>query len=770
MVQNRRFRLDGRSNSVGHERLGPARAPRATIEALREHGWELNHAEVDALMRTEVGLWRVHFGQGAAGRIGEIQSESSRSPCRKRHFDIVTRRDVALRDASNIRPIIDGQTLTMRDFIYAARALRSNLAFSMAAVLTIALGVGACTAIFSVANAVLLRPLPYKDPGRLVYVCADLRHRQLLDFLWSSPDLADLRANAGSSFNDAAGVNTFRAVYRRENGSSEEIPQANVTPNFFRVLGARVILGRDFADSDAEPQPTGPNGQPGPPDRQLAVYGIISHEAFERRFGGNPAVLGQPIAKGGAIIVGVLEPGFELLFPPDKNIEQKPDLWIAARVAPGGPRIVVQWRVIARLRPGATIEQAQSQADAVAAHSRAVEPAYRGADLHFRVEPMQRHLTAQSRPAIIALMGAAVSLLLIACSNVANLFLVRASLHARDLALRAALGANWWRLLQQRMAEALLVSALGAAFGFALASIGIKNLLAISPANLPRRDSIGVDAATLAFTIGAGVCAAFFFGILPAFRASRPDLAQVLRASGRTSGLAGGSLVRNLVVVAEVALCFILLVASGLLFRSFIALKRIDPGFDSRSSLELRLTGGRQGATPAERAAIIRQIHGALAAIPGVESVTAANILPLSGAITPYRWGTADAQHDESKYQEFDVETILPGYFAAMRTPILHGREFDESDNQPGLNRIIVDEMLAAKAFPNGNAVGQRILSRFRSVEPAWFEIVGVAAHQRMASLAEPGREQGYLPDGFWGSQFVADWALRTRGNRLVRA
>jgi putative ABC transport system permease protein len=239
----------------------------------------------------------------------------------------------------------------------------------------------------------------------------------------------------------------------------------------------------------------------------------------------------------------------------------------------------------------------------------------------------------------------------------------------------------------------------------------------------------------------------------------------VLRASGRASGLAGGSLARNLVVIAEVALCFILLVGSGLMFRSFLALQRIDPGFDPRATLKLRLTGGRQGAKPKERAAIVHQIHDALASIPGVESVTAANILPLSGAITPYRWGAADALHDESKYQEFDVETVLPGYFEAMRTPILQGREFVESDNQPGLNRMIVDEHLAAKAFPNGDAVGQRILSRFRSVEPAWFEIIGVAAHQRMTSLAEPGREQGYLPDAFWGSQFVADWALRTRGN-----
>ena len=180
--------------------------------------------------------------------------------------------------------------------------------------------------------------------------------------------------------------------------------------------------------------------------------------------------------------------------------------------------------------------------------------------------------------------------------------------------------------------------------------------------------------------------------------------------------------------------------------------------------LTFRASGGRQGRTAEESAAIVRQIHDALAAIPGVESVTAASTLPLTGSFFPYRWGKDDALHDESKYQAFDVETVLPGYFEAMRTPIVAGRAFDETDNNPQVRRMIIDEALAAKAFPNG-AVGQRFLSRFRTGEPEWFEIVGVAAHQRMTSLAEPGREQGYLPDGFWGHGNVAAWALRTHGD-----
>ena len=247
---------------------------------------------------------------------------------------------------------------------------------------------------------------------------------------------------------------------------------------------------------------------------------------------------------------------------------------------------MVQWRVIARLRPGVTVEQAQAQADAVAAQSRSLSLPIK-AQICTSGSSRCSAISPRIRPAIVALMGAAIFLLLIACSNVANLFLVRASLRARDLAVRAALGASRWRLLRQRLAEALLVAAFGSVLGFALGLGGHQDLLAIAPANLPRRDAIGIDPAALAFSIGAGLCAALFFGIVPAIRAARPDLAQVLRASGRASGLAGGSLARNLVVVAEVALCFILLVGSGLMFRSFLALQRIDPGFDPRATLIL---------------------------------------------------------------------------------------------------------------------------------------------------------------------------------------
>jgi predicted permease len=653
----------------------------------------------------------------------------------------------------------------LKDFIYAARTLRSSPAFTAAAVLTLALGIGASTAIFSVADAVLLRPLPYPDPGRLVYPCADMVKRNVYDYLWSNANYFDLRDHAAAALEDVAAVRTTRGPLTLEDGSTQEITVAQVTPNLFRLLGARVVLGRDFILSDALPQPPTADGAPPPPDQRLPTYAILSHEVFERRFAGNPAVLGKPIARNGAIIVGVLEPGFELLFRPDKDVERRPDYYYAARLSPADPRVALSVRLVGRLRPGVTLQRAQAAADAVAAQVRAIEPTYRGANLQMRLEPMQPYLVSRVRPAILALMGAVIFLLLIACSNVANLFLVRASLRARDLAVRTAMGASWWRLARQMLAEALLVAVLGSILGFGLASFGIHDLLSIVPANLPRADTIRMDPSVLLFSIAAGLAAAVLFGLAPALRAARPDVAQVLRAGGRTSSLSGGSLLRNAVVVAEVALCFVLLVGSGLMFRSFLVLQRVDTGFDPHCVLTFRSTGGRLHQKPEERAAEVRQIQAALAAIPGVESVTAASGIPLTRPFYPYRWGREDALNDLSKFQSADVQTVLPGYFETMRVPLLAGRRFDESDNNPEVRRLIVDQVLAAKAFPDGSAVGRRILMRFRLADSEWFQIVGVVAHQRLTSLIDPGREQAYLPDGFWGHQFVSEWALRTQGD-----
>jgi predicted permease len=348
---------------------------------------------------------------------------------------------------------------------------------------------------------------------------------------------------------------------------------------------------------------------------------------------------------------------------------------------------------------------------------------------------------------------------------VANLLLVRASLREREVAVRIALGGSWWRVARQVMIEALLLALAGAAGGLALAWLGIHELRAIAPGTLPRLDAIRIDPAVLAFTAVTALAGAALFGIAPALRAARPDFASLLRAGGRTSGLAGGGLLRDIVVIAEVALSFVLLIGSGLMFRSFRALQHVDAGYNPHGLLTFLITGGRGGRQPAERAARQREIQAQLRSLPGVRSVTASAPFPLAGGFSPIRWGLEPALADPSKFQAVDSQIVLPGYFDTLQTPLLAGRGFTEADNAPDRNGVVIDQMLAAKAFPNQSAIGKRLLIRIRTPEAEWVQVLGVAAHQRDVSLAEPGREQIYFTDGFLGHGVASYWAIRTAGD-----
>jgi putative ABC transport system permease protein len=568
-----------------------------------------------------------------------------------------------------------------------------------------------------------------------------------------------------------AAFRTGRQVLPGLDGTPEQVRFAVVTVNFFRLMGTSVVLGRDFDEADGVPQPAPQNPQAGaasaPQAPPLPVVAILSHEYWQRRYGGDPAVLGQRIPSGPRPeIVGVLAPGFELLFPPGTSVEQRPEIWIANRLTYNNAnRNTFGLRPIGRLKPGVALARAQEEADAVSAHIREQFPVSKGSGFHARLEPMHKTLVDEVRPAILALMGAVLFLLLIACANVANLLLVRSSLRQPELAVRAALGAGRGRVIRQMLAEAVVITALGAAGGIALAWIGIRELLSIAPANLPRLETIRIDPIVLLFTLAIALGAAFLFGMLPAWSAFRMDLVNALGGAGRTSGLRGGGrLFRNAIVVIEVALCFVLLVGSGLMIRSFLELQRIDPGYDPRGLLTFQLLGGgpvtnEQGATRG------RQLEERLRAIPGVQSVTASFPFPLGGDFSTIRWGLEDALSDTSKFQAVDWQVVRPGYFETMRTPLVAGRTFTESDNNAKRNFVVVDTVLAAKAFPNEPAVGKRILIRIRTPEPEWVEIIGVVGHQRVTSLADPGREQVYFADGFLGFGAANRWAVRTGGD-----
>ncbi len=678
--------------------------------------------------------------------------------------------------------------MSLQDLKFAGRTLRKSPIFALTAIVTIALGVGASTAIFSVTNAVLLKPLPYKNPSQLLVACSDMTVRHVRDFPFSNEEFIDLREATKNQFQGMAGVFTFKFLLPQDDGTPEQARVAIATTNFFDVMGAKILYGRDFTSQDGLPQPAPPApgaAQAGtPPPSRLPVMAILSYEYFERRYGGNPAVIGRSIRTQAPqlspVIVGVLAPGFKLYFPPEAQTEADPEVWVANRLRYDvRNRNSVSIHAVARLTDGVSLAEAQATADNVAAEARKDYPIDRTAGYALRLEPMRKHLVSEVQPTILALMGAVIFLLLIACANVANLLLVRASLRERELAVRAAMGATRWHLARQMLTEAVLLAALGAVGGLALAWIGIHELLAVAPANLPRMDTIRIDAPVLVFTVAAALVAAAIFGLVSAWRASRPNIVSLLGGSSRNEGLTSGGLLRKLVVVIEVALCFVLLVGSGLMLRSFRELEHINPGFGPHGLLTFQVLGNLGGQTSASRAAAVRQIQERLQAIPGIQSVTASDLFPLAGGFSPIRWGNLDAGADASKFQATDPEFVLPGYFEALHIPLIAGRTFTDADNTPlpdavlqsnhpgsaGHDVVVIDEDLAKKAFPNGSAVGKQILIRTRTPEAEPVEVIGVVAHTRDESLSIPGREQTYFTDGFGGSGGVQQWTIRTSGN-----
>ncbi|HWI18475.1 MAG TPA: ABC transporter permease, partial [Vicinamibacterales bacterium] len=616
----------------------------------------------------------------------------------------------------------------LRDISFAFRSLRRQPAFAITAALTIALGIGATTAIFSVVNAVLLRPLPYNDAARLGTVWNDMRNRNVVDFPIAPGDFFDLQ-NELTQLDGVAGLNTFRPTIGGDGkGDPEQVVGAGATTNLFTMLGHRIHLGRNFVPEDGTPQPAQPQGDALPnldaPPPPLPNIAIISYELWQRRYGGDESIVGKSIefGNGRADIVGVLAPGFELLFPPGTNVDPRPDIIVANRVNyETGSRNNVFLRVVAKLKPGVSFEQAQSELDRLSADLRSRFPIKQTANSNFRIEPMHVDLVADVRPQLVALMGAVVFVLLIACANVANLLLVRASARERELAVRAAVGGNRWRIIRQLVCESVVLAAVGGATGLLIAQFGIDALIQLSPEGLPRATAVSLDGTVLAFTAVASFAAALIFGLLPAWRASRPDVIDVLRSSGRLVGGTSGRWLRDGAVIAEVALAFVLLVGSGLMIRTFIALQNASPGYDPSNVMTFLIQNNRAQGVEG-RAAFQRTMRERLKALPGVIDATSAGPIPLDGTNSLARFGPLDAATDPSKFQQAITYFVQPGFFAFSKTPIIAGRDFTESENRPEARVIIIDELIAAHLFPNGNAVGQRMLARAITPEAETYE------------------------------------------------
>jgi predicted permease len=659
----------------------------------------------------------------------------------------------------------------IRDVLFALRSLRRQPAFAITAVLTIALGIGATSAIFSVVNAVLLRPLPYNDAARLGTVWNDMRNRNVVDFPIAPGDFFDLQTQL-TQFDGLVGLNTFRPTIGGDGqGDSEQVVGAGATTNIFTLLGHRIHLGRNFVPEDGTPQQAPPQGDavpaPGAPPPPLPNMAILSYEFWQRRYGGDESIVGKSIefGNGRADIVGVLAPRFELLFPPGTNVDPRPDIIVANRVNyETGSRNNVFLRVIAKLKPGVTFDQAQSELDRLSADLRSRFPIKQTANSNLRIEPMHTDLVADVRPQLVALMGAVIFVLLIACANVANLLLVRASARERELAVRAAIGGNQWRIIRQLIAESVVLAAIGGAAGLLLAQFGIDALIQLSPEGLPRATAVSLDGTVLGFTALAAFAASLIFGVLPAWKASRPDVMEVLRSSGRLVGGSSGRWLRDGAVVAEVALAFVLLVGSGLMIRTFMALQNANPGFDPENVMTFLIQNNRaQGAEA--RAAFQRTMLERLKAVPGVVDSTSAGPIPLDGGNSAARFGPLEAATDPAKFQQATTYFVQPNFFSFAKTPIIAGRAFTDADNRPEARVIIIDELIAAQLFPNGNAIGQRMLARVITNEAEQYEVIGVVKHQRHTTMMNDGEEGMYFPDGYGGFGAAFRWAVRTSGD-----
>ena len=620
-----------------------------------------------------------------------------------------------------------------QDLRYGARMLLKNPGFTLIAVLTLGMGIGANTAIFSVVNGVLLRPLPYNEPERIVTLLSDGR------FPVSPANFLDFRANS-QSFAQMAAAEAWGGALTG-NDRPEQLDGLRMGEGLFGLLGARALLGRTLQAEDYQP------GK----DHAL----VLSHKLWQRAFGGDPNVIGRNIRLSGEsyAVVGVMPPQFQ--FPPfwATRAEMWAPLDLRSRVTDrrGG-----SLRVFARLKPGVTLRQAQAEIDAM---NKQLALAYPEADtgLNIRVEPLNEKVVGDVRRALLVLSGAVGFVMLIACANVACLLLARASARQKEAAVRVALGAGRWRIVRQLLTESLLLSACGAALGMLLAVWGVDWLTALLAGNsssftvrLPRLSEIKIDATALGFTLMVTLATSLLFGLAPALAASRPDLNQTLKESGRgTSG--GRRRLRETLVIAELALASVMLIGAGLLMNSFLKLRSVDPGFSPRNALTMMvsLAGASQYVGPA-RETFYRRLTDRLAALPGVESVSAINHLPLAGDW----WGTSLAI--EGRPLPPPGQEIIgifrvsrPGYFQTMGVPLRAGRDFTERDTLDAPGVAIINETLARRHWPSEDPIGKRVTlddPRDNSQAPQWFTVVGVVKDVKQNSWTDAPWNEIYLP------------------------
>jgi predicted permease len=645
------------------------------------------------------------------------------------------------------------------DIKHSLHMFFKNPGFTIAAVGALALGIGANTAIFSVVNTVLLKPLTYPEPDRIV------------QFLLTSPGGSGAAASITkfhiwqeqtSVFQDVSAYDFGGPGFNLTGTVPEQVHGIHVTKDYFKLFGAPVMLGRTFTQQEDLP------------DGGKVV--VLSYGLWKRKFGSNPNIVGSAISLGGEpyTILGVLGPSFET--------DPASDIWLPFQFDPNSTNQGHYFLAAGRLKPGVTLAQANAQLKVAADQFRRRYPGVIGPKEGFAVQPLRDSIVSGVRSSLFVLLGAVGFVLLIACANVANLLLVRATGRKREFAIRAAMGAGRLRIIGQLLTESILLSLTGGVLGLILGYVGVRALLAISPGNIPRIGEngagIGIDWRVLLFTLGVSLFTGILFGLFPAIGASRPDLNTTLKESSNRSGTGfRSSVARSLLVISEVSLALVLLIGAALLIRTYLALRHVNPGFDTHNilTMDMSLTSDRYMKS-AGVAQLVRDGRERLDAIPGVEVSASTCCLPLEGGFglpfnivgrplgkDPYTGGGG-------------WMSASPGYFSVFKIPILRGRDFTDRDDGAAPGVVIINETMAKKYWPKEDPVGQQIVIG-KGVGPQFEEparqIIGIVGDIRDGGLNRDPRPlmivpQAQVTDGMTALNANIGpvvWLVRTHGD-----
>jgi predicted permease len=646
--------------------------------------------------------------------------------------------------------------ILIQDLRYGLRMLAKHSGFATVAVITLALGIGANTAMFSMVHGVLMRPLPFKDPGRLY----TLWERNLkMGYEQNAPataNFADWR-DRNKVFERMAAFDASRTFNLAGSGNPERVDGAAASPSLFELLSVEPVLGRTFSPGEDQL------------GRDRVV--LLSYGLWQRRFNADRSIVGKSMAIDGrgCTVIGVMPPGFQ--FPGDTgtilNIFTAPpaQLWVPLALTPGAwrQRSAHYLQVIARLKRGVTLGQAQAEMNSIEQQLVREYPRdYIGSDV--KLVPLHVQVVGSIRSALLVLFGAVAFVLLIGCANVANLLLARATSRQREVAIRSALGATRLRLIRQLVTESLALALAGGALGVLVATWGINLLKLIVPDNFPRTGDIRIDASVLAFTVLASVGTGLLFGLAPAFQASRIRLTESLKEGERGADSLGRNRLRSALVVSEVALALVLLIGTGLMLRSFVRLQEVNPGFapDHLLTMEISLPEARY-PNP-QKAAFFARLLERVRALPGVKSAGAIGHLPLGGDIESYAMQVEGRPPLPNEYANPDCHVVMPGYFEAMKIPLVEGRYFEERDSAQSPHAVIINETLARNVFPNQSAIGKRLQMGFNNFTG---EIIGVVGNTKHLALNWAPVEEvytAYLQAPFWGTLALT---VRTTSNPL---